>query len=116
MYMLMGLLGLLLGTMLMRYVVWAVVYITTASHLWILPNLTSETVSEALLCGRPCALACCTGVLLPEHRRRACARQRMHRALKVTDPCMVCKPTPWCCDPPICTGADYGALHAGHLV
>jgi hypothetical protein len=41
-----GVLFLMLGTMLVRYVVWGAVWLLTGSHFWILPNLMSETVSE----------------------------------------------------------------------
>lgn len=40
-----GLLCVMLGTMLVRYLVWAPIWLLTGSHFWILPNLMSETVS-----------------------------------------------------------------------
>lgn len=39
------LLFLMLGTMLVRYLVWGPIWLLTGSHFWILPNLMSETVS-----------------------------------------------------------------------
>lgn len=47
-----GLLFLMLGTMLVRYVAWGTVWLLTGSHLWILPNLMSETVSLRQTVGR----------------------------------------------------------------
>lgn len=38
------LLFLMLGTMVVRYVVWGAIWLLTGSHFWILPNLMSETV------------------------------------------------------------------------
>jgi hypothetical protein len=37
----------LLGTMVMRWLLWGLVWIVTGSHFWLLPNMTSETVSWA---------------------------------------------------------------------
>jgi hypothetical protein len=41
-----GLLFIMLGTILVRYLVWGAVWLLTGSHFWILPNLMSETVSQ----------------------------------------------------------------------
>lgn len=41
-----SLLVVMLGTFLVRAVVWGAVWLLTGSHFWIFPNLTSETVSE----------------------------------------------------------------------
>lgn len=43
-----GLLFVMLGTMLVRYVVWLPVWLATGAHFWILPNLMSETVSAGV--------------------------------------------------------------------
>lgn len=47
-YLLTALLIVLLGTMLVRYLVFAVVWVVTGSHFWLLPNLMSETVRRGL--------------------------------------------------------------------
>lgn len=47
-YFLSTLLFVMLGTLLVRYVVWAAVWLVTGSHFWILPNVMSETVSEGV--------------------------------------------------------------------
>lgn len=44
-YFLTGLLSLILGTMLIRYVLWVLVWLVTGSHFWLFPNMMSETVS-----------------------------------------------------------------------
>ncbi|WIA24068.1 hypothetical protein OEZ85_013679 [Tetradesmus obliquus] len=41
-YALSGLLSVLLGTMALRYVVWAAVWMATGAHFWLLPNMMSE--------------------------------------------------------------------------
>jgi hypothetical protein len=54
-YILSGLLAVMLGTMALRYVVWAAVWLGTGAHFWLLPNMMSEEVGsfpciEPLLC------------------------------------------------------------------
>eukprot|EP00879_Flechtneria_rotunda_P015341 GHRR01016037.1.p1 GENE.GHRR01016037.1~~GHRR01016037.1.p1 ORF type:complete len:328 (+),score=83.91 GHRR01016037.1:452-1435(+) len=43
-YALSGLLSVLLGTMLLRYVVWAAVWLVSGAHFWLLPNMMSDDV------------------------------------------------------------------------
>eukprot|EP00775_Hariotina_reticulata_P002417 gene2417-2721_t len=43
-YFLTGLLSLMLGTMLLRYVLWVLVWLVTGAHFWLFPNMMSETV------------------------------------------------------------------------
>jgi hypothetical protein len=49
-YSLCALLAVILGTMLVRYVVWGAVWLAGGAHLWLLPNLMSETV-RVVACG-----------------------------------------------------------------
>jgi hypothetical protein len=45
-YLLSGLLMVLLGVILVRYLVFVLVWVLTGCSLWIFPNIMSETVSE----------------------------------------------------------------------
>lgn len=63
-----GLLFGMLGTMLLRYVVWGTVWLLTGSHFWILPNLMSETVSvTSLTFERPRHVLIQGNVILPQY-------------------------------------------------
>ena len=81
-YVLTGLLIVLLGTMLLRYVVFGFIWVASGASFWILPNMMSETVRR-----EGCPLHAGTG-----HgcRALACGRRPAAHALQImaSGPCI----------------------------
>lgn len=63
-YLLSGLLSLMLGTMLLRYVLWFTVWLPTGAHFWLLPNMMSEEVRPGV---PPVSSDVCSTLLVGKH-------------------------------------------------